>query len=88
LPLTRIFSSRPAATRYVRCASSTGLDATVKITNIHLAEYARLIVEQSATPSQRFLFIQGRNKPVAARIIDGKTIAADLRGKVKDAVHR
>ena len=24
----------------------------------------------------------------AARIIDGKTIAADLRGKVKDAAHR
>ena len=44
LTLTRIFSSRPAATRYVRCASSTGLDATAEILNIHLAEYARLIV--------------------------------------------
>jgi methylenetetrahydrofolate dehydrogenase (NADP+)/methenyltetrahydrofolate cyclohydrolase len=44
--------------------------------------------EQSVTPSQRFLFIQGRNKPVVASIIDGKTIAADLRGKVKDAAHR
>jgi hypothetical protein len=76
--------------RYVRCESSTGLDATAKISDIHLAEYARLIVtvEQSVTPCQRFLFIQGQNKPLAARIIDGKTIAADLRGKVKDAAHR
>jgi len=76
--------------RYVRCASSTGLDTTGNILGIHPTEYARLIVtpEQSVTPSQRFLFIQGQNKHVAARIIDGKTIAADLRGKVKDAAHR